>query len=134
MAENLTAEAISRRKALALLGLATAAFAASSVVAAPMLRPKRRVWSAVRKDAEAGRTGVRRGALAARRGVKKGASHSYPDAPARIRTEDLFGFAGAALIAGAAHLVWAHVARRSTGSNSGTSSPFWQRATASALP
>ena len=35
MAENLTAEAMSRRKALALLGLATAAFAASSVVAAP---------------------------------------------------------------------------------------------------
>ena len=35
MAENLTAEAISRRKALSLLGLATAAFAVSSVVAAP---------------------------------------------------------------------------------------------------
>jgi hypothetical protein len=35
MAEIITAEAISRRKALTLLGLATAAFAASSVVAAP---------------------------------------------------------------------------------------------------
>ena len=65
-----------------------------------MLRRKRRVWSAVRKDAEAVRTGARRGALAARRGVKKGASDSYPDALARVRTEDLFGFAGAALIAG----------------------------------
>jgi hypothetical protein len=35
MTEIITAEAISRRKALTLLGLATAAFAASSVVAAP---------------------------------------------------------------------------------------------------
>ena len=35
MAEITTAEAISRRKALTLLGLATAAFAASGVVAAP---------------------------------------------------------------------------------------------------
>ena len=35
MTEILTAEAISRRKALTLLGLATAAFAASSVVSAP---------------------------------------------------------------------------------------------------
>ena len=35
MTENLSAEAISRRKALTLLGLATAALAASSVVAVP---------------------------------------------------------------------------------------------------
>ena len=35
MAEIITAEAISRRKALTLLGLATVAFAASNVVAAP---------------------------------------------------------------------------------------------------
>src|SRR5215211_2222514 len=41
-----------------------------------MQRRKRRVWSAVRKDAEAVRTGARRGALVARRGVKKGASDS----------------------------------------------------------
>jgi hypothetical protein len=35
MTEIITAEAISRRKALTLLGLATVAFAASSVVVAP---------------------------------------------------------------------------------------------------
>src|SRR5215211_9423816 len=53
-----------------------------------MQRRKRRVWSAVRKDAEAVRTGARRGALVARRGVKKGASDSYLDALARVRIED----------------------------------------------
>ena len=83
MTEIITAEAISRRKALTLLGLATAAFAASSVVAAP--------------DAEAQTVGMERrqgrrtgrqeqasgaGALAAQRGVKKGASDYHPDARA----------------------------------------------------
>src|SRR5215203_2054948 len=53
-----------------------------------MQKRKRRVWSAVRKDAEAVRTGARRGALVARRGVKKGASDSYLDALARVRIED----------------------------------------------
>src|SRR5215203_4673159 len=53
-----------------------------------MQQRKRRVWSAVRKDAEAVRTGARRGALVARRGVKKGASDSYLNALARVRIED----------------------------------------------
>ncbi len=88
MTQIISALAISRRKALTLLGLATAAFAASSVVVAPDAEAQTAVWSAVRKDAEAVRTGVRRGALAARRDVKKGASESFPDALARVRTED----------------------------------------------
>ena len=45
-----------------------------------MLRRRRWVWSAVRKDAQAVKRGGRRGALAARRGVKKGVSDYYPDA------------------------------------------------------
>src|SRR3954449_13340818 len=97
MTEIITAGPISRRKALALFGLVTAALAAGSVVAAPEAEAQT-VGMTVRSDAEAATTGGRRGAPAAPRGVKNGASNSRPDAPARIRTEDLFGFAGAALV------------------------------------
>src|SRR4051812_35118236 len=51
-----------------------------------MLKRKRSVWSAVRKDAQAVTTGARRGALGARRGVKKDVSNYYPDA-GRVRKE-----------------------------------------------
>ena len=95
MTEIITAVAISRGKALTFFGLATAALGVSSVEPHPMLRRKRRVWSAVRKDAEAGRTGVRRGALAAQRGVKKGVS-DYVLAETYER-ENRFGTARAAL-------------------------------------
>ena len=51
MTQMITAEAISRRKALTLLGLATAALAASSVVAVPDAEAQTAGMSAVRKDA-----------------------------------------------------------------------------------
>jgi hypothetical protein len=82
MIDIINAEAISRRKALTLLGLLTAAFAASSIVAAPDAEAQRSVWSAVREDARVARSGARPGAPAARRGVKKDASDYHPDARA----------------------------------------------------
>ena len=97
MTEIITAEAISRRKALTLLGLATVAFAASSVVAAPDAEAQTvGMERAVREDARVAKSGVRPGALAARRGVKKGASDYHPDGG--VRTENPLGLARAALI------------------------------------
>ena len=82
MTQIVTAEAISRRKALTFFGLATAALAALSVVAVRGAAAQTVGWSAVMKEAPI-TTGARRGALAAQRGVKKGVS-DY--ALARVRT------------------------------------------------
>ena len=71
MTAILTTEAISRRKALTLLGLATAAFAASSVVSAP--------------DAEAQTAGMeRRQAVSKPADVKAEARDFGPVEPTRV--------------------------------------------------
>ena len=109
MTEIIAAEAISRRKALALFGLATAALVASSVVAAPEaeaqtvgMERRQEIRGGCQDRRQARRTGPRRG-------VKK-----TPVTPIPTRRRGHERMTCSALPA------WL--------------SPFWRRETASALP